>query len=256
MPKYVKFMKDVLSKKRGIIEHETVKMMQESCQYLGKLSPKLQDPGSFTIPCVIGNTYQGKALCDLGASINLMPSSVFKQLATGLAKPTTVTLQIADRSIVKPEGKVEDLLVRVDKFIFPADFIILDYEADIDVPIILGRSFLATRGAFINVQKGELTMRVHDDEVKFNVVKAMKFHDEEEDLEECSAITLLDNQSHLKPEGEETTEEQALLQKEEQNCYLQERKPEPLQRTEKEKQVKRPSSKQPPDLEPKLFPST
>ncbi|XP_061351860.1 uncharacterized protein LOC133296819 [Gastrolobium bilobum] len=113
-------------------------MTQESCKYLGKLPPKLQDPGSFTIPCVIGNTYQGKALCDLGASINLMPSSVFKQLATGPAKSTTVTLQMADRSIVKPEGKVEDLLVKVDRFIFPADFIILDYEADVDVPIILG----------------------------------------------------------------------------------------------------------------------
>ncbi|XP_061338192.1 uncharacterized protein LOC133285049 [Gastrolobium bilobum] len=193
MPKYVKFMKDILSKKRGITEYETVKMTQESCQYLGKLPPKLRDPGSFTIPCTIGNTYQSKALCDLGARINLMPSSVFKQLATGPAKPTTVTLQMADRSIVKPEGKVENLLVKVDKFIFPADFIILDYEADIDVPIILGRPFLATEGAVINVQKEELTMRVHDDEVKFNVIKAMKFYDEDEDLEECSAITLSDN---------------------------------------------------------------
>ncbi|XP_061360931.1 uncharacterized protein LOC133304872 [Gastrolobium bilobum] len=154
MPKYVKFMKDVLSRKIGITEYETVKMTQKSCQYLGKLPPKLQDPGSFTISCVIGNTYQGKALCDLGASINLMPSSIFRQLATGPAKPTTVTLQMLDRSIVKPEGKVEDLLVKVDKFIFPADFIILDYEVDTDVPIILGRPFLATRGVVINVQKG------------------------------------------------------------------------------------------------------
>ncbi|XP_061349597.1 uncharacterized protein LOC133294857 [Gastrolobium bilobum] len=111
MVKYVKLMKDVLSKKRGIEEYETVTMAQESCKYLGKLPPKLQDPGSFTIHCVIGNTYQGKALCDLGASINLMPSSVFKQLATGPAKPNSVTLLMADRSIVKPEGKVENLLV-------------------------------------------------------------------------------------------------------------------------------------------------
>ncbi|XP_061343768.1 uncharacterized protein LOC133289784 [Gastrolobium bilobum] len=251
MPKYVKFMKDVLSKKRGITEYETVKMTRESYEYLGKLPPKIQDPGSFTIPCVIENTYQAKALCDLGASINLISSSIFKQLATGPEKPTTVTLQMADRSIVKPEGKVEDLLVKVDKFIFPADFIILDYEADIDVPIILGRSFLATGTAVINVQKGELTMRVHDDEVKFNVIKAMKFHDEDEDLEECSAITLADNQININPEVEEMVEG---LQKEEQNCYLQERKPEPLQITEQEKQVKKPSSEQPPDLELKPLP--
>ncbi|XP_061371563.1 uncharacterized protein LOC133314132 [Gastrolobium bilobum] len=208
MPKYVKFMKDVLSKKRGITEYETVKMTQESCQYLGKLPPKLRDPGSFTIPCTIGNMYQSKALCDLGASINLMLSSVFKQLAIGPAKPTTVTLQMADRSIVKPEGKVEDLLFKVDKFIFPVYFIILDYEADIDVPIILGRPFLATGGAVIKVQKWELTMRVHDDEVKFNVIKAMKFHDEDEDLEECSAITLSDNQININPEVKEMEEEQ------------------------------------------------
>ncbi|XP_061374506.1 uncharacterized protein LOC133316743 [Gastrolobium bilobum] len=179
-------------------------MTQESCQYLGRLPPKLQDPGSFTIPCIIGNTYQGKALCDLGASINLMPLSVFKQLSTGPAKPTTMTLQMADRSIIKPEGKIEDLLVKVDKFILPADFIILDYEADVDVPIILGRPFLATGGAVINVQKGELTMRVHDDEIKFNIVKAIKFQDEGEDLEECSALTLLDNQRSRKQRKKNT----------------------------------------------------
>ncbi|XP_061367345.1 uncharacterized protein LOC133310424 [Gastrolobium bilobum] len=235
MPRYVKFMKDVLSKKRGITEYETVKMTQESCQYLGKLPPKLQDPGSFTIPCVIGNTYQGKALCDLGASINLMPLSVFKQLSTGPADPTTVTLQMADRSIVKLEGKIEDLLVKVDKFILPADFFILDYEADIDVPIILGRPFLATGGAVINVQKRKLTMKLHDDEIKFNVVKAMKFQDEGEDLEECSALTVLDNQFSIKTEGEEYEEEEEGPQQGEQSCYLQERRPEPLIRTEKEK---------------------
>ncbi|XP_061341617.1 uncharacterized protein LOC133287932 [Gastrolobium bilobum] len=203
------------SKKRGITEYETIKVTQESCQYLGRIPPKLQDPGSFTIPCIIGNTYQGKALCDLGANINLMPLSVFKQLSTGPAKPTTVTLQMADRSIVKPEGKIEDLLVKVDKFILLADFIILDYEADIDVPIILGRPFIATGGTIINVQKGELTMRAHDEEIKFNIVKAIKFQDEGEDLEECSALTLLDNQPSRKTEEEEYEEEEEDPQQEE-----------------------------------------
>ncbi|KAL5563908.1 hypothetical protein UlMin_033655 [Ulmus minor] len=109
-----------------------------------KIPPKLKDPGSFTIPCSIGNTYCGRALCDLGASINLMPMSIFKQLGIGDARPTTVTLQLADCSFAHPEGKIEDVLIRVDKFVFPADFIILDFEADREVPIILGRPFLVT----------------------------------------------------------------------------------------------------------------
>ena len=100
------------------------------------------------------------ALCDLGANINLMPMSVFKQLGIGEVIPTTVTLQLADRSLTHPDGKIEDVLVRVDKFIFPTDLIVLDYEADREVPIILGRPFLATGRTLIDVQKGELTMRV------------------------------------------------------------------------------------------------
>ena len=84
------------------------------------------------------------ALCDLGASINLMLLSVFRQLQLVKAKPTTVTLQLADRSLAHPRGVIEDVLVKVDKFIFPADFIVLDMEEDTNVPIILGRPFLAT----------------------------------------------------------------------------------------------------------------
>ncbi|XP_024030537.1 uncharacterized protein LOC112094270 [Morus notabilis] len=131
-------------------------MTEESSAILhNKIPPKLKDPGSFTIPCAIGNNYFGKALCDLGASINLMPMSIFKKLGIGEAWPTTVTLQLADRSLAHPEGKIENVLVKVDKFIFPADFIILDYEADVEVPIILGRPFLATGRTLIDVQKGE-----------------------------------------------------------------------------------------------------
>ncbi|KAL5545129.1 hypothetical protein UlMin_008913 [Ulmus minor] len=160
MPNYVKFMKDMLTKKRRFGEFETVALTRECSTVLqNKLPPKLKDPGSFTIPCSIGNQYFGKALCDLGASINLMPMSIFKKLGIGEARPTTVSLQLADRSIAHPEGKIEDVLVKVDKFIFPVDFIVLDYEADLEVPIILGRPFLATGRTLIDVQNGELTMR-------------------------------------------------------------------------------------------------
>ncbi|XP_024963120.1 uncharacterized protein LOC112503288 [Cynara cardunculus var. scolymus] len=124
MPSYAKFLKDILSKKKKLTEYETV-ALTEGC---GKEI--------------------GKALCDLGASINLMPLSVFNTLGIGEARPTTVTLQLANRSIAYPKGKIEDVLVQVDKFIFPADFIILDFEADKDIPIILERPFLATGGTF------------------------------------------------------------------------------------------------------------
>ena len=119
-----------------------------------------------------------------------MPMSIFKKLRIEEARPTTVSLQLADRSIAHPEGKIEDVLVKVDKFIFPVDFIVLDYDADLEVPIILGRLFLATRRTLIDVQKGELTMRVQDEQVTFNVFQSMKFPS---DAEECSAISLADS---------------------------------------------------------------
>ncbi|KAH9716568.1 hypothetical protein KPL71_021504 [Citrus sinensis] len=135
------------------------------------------DLGRFTIPCSIGTMYNGKALCDLGASINLMSLSVFKQLRIGECRPTIVTLQFVDRSYTYSEGKIEDVLVKVDKFIFPVDFIVLDFEVDKKVPIILGRPFLATGKTMIDVQKRELTMRVNDQQVTFNVLETMKSPD-------------------------------------------------------------------------------
>ena len=103
-----------------------------------KLPPKLKDPGRFTIPCAIGNAIFERALCDLGASINLIPWSIFKKLKLGEARPKTVTLKLADQSLTHLCGIIEDVLVKVDKFIFPIDFIILDMQEDKDVPIILG----------------------------------------------------------------------------------------------------------------------
>ncbi|GKU88967.1 hypothetical protein SLEP1_g3172 [Rubroshorea leprosula] len=139
-----------------------------------KLPPKLKDPGSFSIPCIIGNVNFDKVLCDLGASINLMPFHVFRKLGLGEPSPTTVSLQLADRSIKYPRGVVEDVLVRVDKFIFPVDFIVLDMEEDFEMPLIFGRPFLATGRALIDVQQGKLSLRIHDEEIVFNVFDAMK----------------------------------------------------------------------------------
>ena len=175
MHSYVKFIKDLLSRKRRLSEFETVNLTKECNAILQrKLPRKLKDPDSFIIPCKIGNSIFKRALCDLGASINLMPLSIFKRLGLGEARPTTVTLQLADRSLKHPHGVIEDVLVKVDKFIFPIDFIVLDMEEDKELPIILNRQFLATGKAMIDVQKGELKLRVQDDEVRFSVFNAVR----------------------------------------------------------------------------------
>ena len=170
MPSYVKFMKKILASKKKLEEHGTITLIEECSAILQKkLPPKLQDPGSFAIPFSIRNRVSGKALCDLGASINLMPISMFKRLKLGEPKPTNISLQLADRSYQHPRGILENVLVKVGKFVLQADFIILDMEEDDSVPIILGRPFLATGKAQINVQEGELKLRVQGDEITFHV---------------------------------------------------------------------------------------
>ena len=159
MPSYVKFVKDILSRKRRLSEFETVNLTEECSAILKRKLPlKLKDPGSFTIPCKIGNSIFERAICDFGASINLLPLSIFRRLGLGEARPTTVTLQLADRSLKHPRGVIDDVLVKVVKFIFPADFIVLDMEEDKEIPIILGRPFLVIGRVMIDVQKGELKL--------------------------------------------------------------------------------------------------
>ncbi|KAL0354747.1 UNVERIFIED_CONTAM: Retrovirus-related Pol polyprotein from transposon.6 [Sesamum radiatum] len=175
MPSYAKFLKEVISNKRKWENGETVKLNEECSAILqNKLPPKLKDPGSFSIPCTIGDMNFEKALCDLGASINLMPYSIFAKLGMHELTPTIVTLQLADRSIKYPRGIIEDVLVKVGKFVIPVDFVVLDMEEDANTPLILGRPFLATGKALIDVQKGQLTLRINDEEVIFNVFKAIK----------------------------------------------------------------------------------
>ena len=119
MPKYAKFLKELLSNKRKLEELSTVKLNEECLTIIqNKLPAKLKDPGSFTIPCLIGNLCVEKALADLGASINLMPYKLFKRLELGEPKPTRMSIQLADRSIKYPKGIIEDILVKVGKYIF------------------------------------------------------------------------------------------------------------------------------------------
>ena len=175
MPLYAKFLKEILSKKRRIVEEGVVNLTATCNAVIKKNLPeKMKDPGSFTIPCIIGGFEFKKALCDSGASINLIPLSVAKKLSLGELTPTTVTLQMAYKTMAKPEGVIEDVLVKVGKFIFPVDFIILDIEKDSQVPLLLGRPFLATGAALIDMQKGVLTLRVGEEAADFNMLQSLK----------------------------------------------------------------------------------
>ncbi|XP_070010031.1 uncharacterized protein [Nicotiana sylvestris] len=148
VPKYAWYLRDIVSNKRRHAEFETGALTEEcSARVQSKLPPKLKDPESFIIPLSLGKQEVGRAL-----------------------------------SLVMPEGIIEDVLVRVGKFILPVDFIVLDYGADEEVPIILGRPFLATRRSIIDVRAGKLKMRVDDEEVTFNMYKALKLPKHYEDL--------------------------------------------------------------------------
>ncbi|XP_031283815.1 uncharacterized protein LOC116142525 [Pistacia vera] len=118
MPCYAKFLKDILSNKRKIEEYGTV-MLTEKCSAIlqNKLPLKLRDPGSFTIPCALEDSFFDKAFCDLGANVNLMPLSIFKKLGLGEVKEANMSFQLADRSIKQPKGIVEDILLKVDKYL-------------------------------------------------------------------------------------------------------------------------------------------
>ncbi|KAI3472472.1 hypothetical protein Pfo_031258 [Paulownia fortunei] len=194
MPNYAKFMKDLMSRKRRLVEFDIVNLTGECSAILQKKLPqKLKHPWSFTIPCTIGGSFFDKALCDLGASINLMPLFIFRKLGIGEVKPSTITLQLADRSLTYSRGVVEDVLVKVDKFIFPVDFMVLDMEEDQEISLILGRPFHTTRRALIDVQRSEFTLRVDEDEVMFNIYRALKFQKE---LHTCNRIEMLETCLH------------------------------------------------------------
>ena len=157
---------------------------------------KCKDPGSPIISVNIGGTCIDKALLDLGASVNLLPYSVYKQLGLGELKPTNITLSLADRSIKIPEGIVEDVLVKVDKFYYPVDFIVLDTEPIASwpnhEPIILGRPFFATSNAIINCQNGVMQLTFGNMTLELNIFHLSNKHkpaeDERQEFDEVCSI--------------------------------------------------------------------
>ncbi|XP_027362618.1 uncharacterized protein LOC113870222 [Abrus precatorius] len=157
MPTYAKFMKDLLTKKRRIPEEKTVELEAGYNAIIQKSLPqKSRDPGSFTLPVTIENLSVGKTLLDLGASNNLIPLSMLKKIRDVEVRPTRMTLQLADRSMKLPHGIVEDMIVKVDKFMFSVDFVVMDIEEDAEVPLILGRPFMKTARVIIDMDDGKL----------------------------------------------------------------------------------------------------
>ncbi|KAK4724204.1 hypothetical protein R3W88_026983 [Solanum pinnatisectum] len=163
MPGYAKFMQDMVTKKRGVNFED-----DDRLQHCSAIATR-----SF-------------ALSDLGANINLMSLSIYKKLGLGDPKLTAMWLLMADRTVKRPIGVLHGILVKVETFIFLADFVILDCEVDFKVPIILGRPFLATGRALVDMEKGQMKFRLNNEEETFNICRSMK---QSSELQMVSAIT-------------------------------------------------------------------
>ncbi|GJR22720.1 reverse transcriptase domain-containing protein [Tanacetum coccineum] len=176
MPRFAPTIKSLLMNKEKLLELAKIPLNENcSAMLLKKLPEKLGDPGKFLIPCNFPGMDVCHALADLGASINLMPLSFWKKLSLPELTPTRMTLELADRSITYPKGLAEDVFVKVGKFHFPTDFVVVDFEADPRVPLILGRSFLRTGRALIDVYGEEITLRVDNEAVTFNLDQTTRY---------------------------------------------------------------------------------
>ncbi|KAL7589726.1 hypothetical protein Lser_V15G37144 [Lactuca serriola] len=175
MPKHAKILKELLTNRKKLEEVSKVVINENfSGAMLNKLPKKLGDPGMLTLPCQFRNLATSYALIDLGASVNLMPYLFFKKLNLPEPRPIRMAIHLPNKMVTFPRGICEDLLVKVDKFVFHADFIVLDMEEDHQVSIILGRPFLNTASAILDIRESKLTLRVGDEPVTFGVDKAMK----------------------------------------------------------------------------------
>ena len=181
VPTYAKFLKDLCTVKRGLsIDKKAFLIEKVSAIIQCKTPVKYKDPGCPTISVNIGGTCVEKSLLDLGASVNLLSYSVYKQLGLGELKSTTITLSLANRSVKIPKGTVEDVLVQVDKFYYPVDFVVFDTEpVEVGpnyVPIILRRPFLATSNAIINFRNGVLKLTFGNITLELNIFHLSKKH--------------------------------------------------------------------------------
>nr|GEW39414.1 reverse transcriptase domain-containing protein [Tanacetum cinerariifolium] len=176
MPKFRPTIKTLLTNKDKLSELARTPLNEHcSVVLLKKLPEKLGDLNKFLIPCDFLRMAECLALADLGASINLMPLSVWNKLSLPDLSSTCMTLELVDRSISRLVGVAEDVFVKVGTFHFPANFVVIDFDADPRVPLILGRSFLKTERALIDVFKGELTLRVGKEAITFNLDQTSRY---------------------------------------------------------------------------------
>nr|GEX44854.1 reverse transcriptase domain-containing protein [Tanacetum cinerariifolium] len=183
MPKFSSTIKSLLANKDKLFELAKIPLNENySAMILKKLPEKLGDPEKFLILCDFPGMDVCHALAYLCVSINLMPLSIWKKLSLPELTPTRMTLELADRSITHPKGVAEDVFVKVGKFHFPTDFVVVDFEADPLVPLISGRSFLRTGRALIDVHVEEITLRVNDEAVTFNLNQTTRYSSTYDDM--------------------------------------------------------------------------
>ncbi|GKC19575.1 reverse transcriptase domain-containing protein [Tanacetum coccineum] len=191
MPNYGKFLKELVNNKHKIEQISAPFLSDESSATLqNKVPPKLGDPESFLIPCNFNKAFSCNALADLGASINLMPYSLYAKLSLKTLKPTKTSVRLADRSFQYPVRIAKNILVEVAKFTFPADFVILEMEEDSKGPLILGRPFLHTADAVIRVKQKQLNLGVGTERMIFHIDSAMKHSYSNDDT--CFSIDVID----------------------------------------------------------------
>ncbi|XP_071917147.1 uncharacterized protein [Coffea arabica] len=182
VPRYAKFLRDLCVNRMRLRGDERVVVGENVSAILQrKLPPKCGDPGMFTIPCRIGNSLIGKAMLDLGVSINVMPKSIYASLNLGPLKETGIIIQLTDRTNAYPDGLIEDVLVKINELVFPADFYVLnmdDEHSHDPSPLLLGRPFLSTARTKIDVNKGTLSMEFDGEVVHFNIFDSMKYPSE------------------------------------------------------------------------------
>ena len=195
IPSYAKFLKDLCTVKRKLGVNKQAFMTEQSTSLIrNNLPPKYKDLGSPTISIVVGNSKLGRALMDLGACVNLLPYSVYVELGLGELERTNITLQLAYHSVKILRGIVKDVLVQVDKFYFPVDFVVLDTQPVVNqgtqFPVILGRPFLATANSIIHCRGGLMTLSFGNMTVNLNIFNVIK---EIGDEEEACEVNMIDS---------------------------------------------------------------
>ena len=204
VPTYAKFLKDLCTVNGGLNVNKKAFLTEQVSAIIECKTPvKYKDPGCPTISVNIGGISIEKALLHLGASVNLLPYSIYKQLGLGELKPTSIILSLADRSIKIPKGTIEDVLIQVDRFYYPMDFVVLDTEPVAvganHVPIILGRPFLATSNAIINCRNGVMQLTFGNMTLELNIFHLSKrhMHSKKDDCEEvCIIDAILEEQAN------------------------------------------------------------